>query len=126
MQYQKILLIDDDEEDHEIFMTALSHISGDFQCTTSADARDALGKLQSKEISPDVIFLDLNMPIMSGQEFLSEIKKNELIQDIPVIVFSTSANPATVQKAKELGAIDFLTKPDRLDKLVNILKPVLM
>ena len=88
-------------------------------------AVEALEKLSSKEIVPDVIFLDLNMPVMGGQQFLMEIKKDENLKDIPVIIFSTASHPSTIQLMKDIGAHDFITKPDNLKVLVNILKPLL-
>ena len=93
--------------------------------TSFTNAYDALQKLDRRELNPDVIFLDLNMPIMTRQEFLMEIKKRDLIKDIPVIIFSTTSNSLTIQLMKEMGAIDFITKPDRFDKLVTILKCIL-
>lgn len=126
MPFRKILLIDDDTEDHEIFKTALDQVSKTTQCTTSTDAREALNMLVSHQLNPDVIFLDLNMPIMSGQEFLREIKMRSETQHIPVIIFSTSSNAATVKLTRDMGAIDFITKPDRFDKLVEILKPIII
>lgn len=124
MAFQKIVLIDDDTEDQEIFKIALSHVSETPECITFTDAREALHKLLRKEVIPDVIFLDLNMPIMTGQEFLIEVKRREETQNIPVIIFSTSSNPSTIKLTKELGATDFITKPDRFDKLVSMLKPL--
>ena len=124
MIYRNILLIDDDEEDHEIFLSALRSISKELQCITFTNAREALVKLINKDLNPDVIFLDLNMPIMSGQEFLMEVKKKEEAQNIPVIIFSTTSNPGTIKLTKEMGAINFITKPDRFDVLVDILKPL--
>lgn len=125
MPFLKILLIDDDAEDHEIFKAALSQVSETSECSTSTNAREALRMLVNKQLNPDVIFLDLNMPIMSGQDFLREVKMKSETQHIPVIIFSTSSNPATVKLTKEMGAIDFITKPDRFDKLVEILKPII-
>ena len=124
MIYRNILLIDDDEEDHEIFLSAIRSISKELQCITFTNAREALVKLINKDLNPDVIFLDLNMPIMSGQEFLMEVKKKEEAQNIPVIIFSTTSNPSTIKLTKEMGAINFITKPDRFDVLVDILKPL--
>lgn len=125
MQYRNILLIDDDEEDQEIFKTAVTHVSEELQCVALTNAREALEKLERKELNPDVIFLDLNMPIMSGQEFLAEVKKRNDTQHIPVIIFSTSSNPTTIKMTKDMGAIDYIRKPDRFDTLVNILKPII-
>jgi CheY-like chemotaxis protein len=125
MYFQKILLIDDDAEDQEIFKTALSEVSEMLECITIADARQALHKLRQSELKAELIFLDLNMPIMTGLEFLAEIKRNKETQGIPVIMFSTTSNPATVKLTKEMGAADFITKPDRFDKLVIMLKSII-
>jgi len=65
------------------------------------------------------------MPIMTGQEFLMKIKNIDHLKQIPVIIFSTSSNASTIVATKELGAIDFITKPNRFDALVNILKPII-
>ena len=125
MSYKHILLIDDDVEDLEIFKIALDRLSANPRCTTFTNAREALDKLVAGELTPDVIFLDLNMPLMSGQEFLQEVKKTKEIQHIPVIIFSTSSQQSTVKLTMELGAHDFITKPDRFDKLVELLKPII-
>ena len=125
MQYRKILLIDDDEDDQEIFISALENTAKQVSCLTFKDAREALSKLASKEISPELIFLDLNMPMMDGQQFLTEIKKDEALSDIHIIILSTSSHRGTIQLMKELGAQDFITKPDKFEDLVRILDSVL-
>ncbi len=126
MKYRSILHIDDDIEDQEIFNSALSIVSDELQCISLTSAKDALQKLEANELKPDVIFLDLNMPIMSGQEFLVKIKNINHLNHIPVIIFSTSSNPSTIAATKEMGAFGFITKPSRFDELVNILKPLII
>lgn len=125
MQYQSILLIDDDIEDQEIFTLALSKVSDTLNCTAFTSAKDALTQLDARNINPDVIFLDLNMPIMTGEEFLKEIKAIDHLKNIPVIIFSTSSNASTILTTKELGANAFITKPNRFDLLVELLKPII-
>jgi len=125
MNYQNILLIDDDEDDQEIFLTAVGEISGSVNCQVYSDASEALTKLSLKKITPDVIFLDLNMPVMNGLQFLVAIKKNLDLKNIPIIIFSTSVHMATIELTKELGAMDYITKPDKYDTLVEILKTVI-
>ena len=125
MVYRKILLIDDDIEDQEIFRNALLNISNDFEFISITDSKNALDKLIAKELKPDIIFLDLNMPIVSGEEFLIKLKANNEIKGLPIIIFSTTSNPISVLNAKEIGALDFITKPDRFDKLVTLLKNTL-
>ncbi|MFD2520577.1 response regulator [Emticicia soli] len=125
MIFSNILLIDDDEDDQEIFQSAVQQISTSVQYKYLNSAREALQKLSSGEVSPEVIFLDLNMPLMSGQEFLGQIKQNELLSTIPVIIFSTSSDPTTKELTKHLGAHDFITKPSDFDQLVDLLKPLI-
>jgi CheY-like chemotaxis protein len=125
MGYKKILLIDDDEEDQEIFLTAVAHVSDSVSCIALNDAKVALQKLTAKEIIPDVIFLDLNMPVMNGQQFLVEIKKKPELKNIPVIIFSTSSHKPTIELTAVLGAHSFITKPSRYDELVSVLTSVL-
>lgn len=125
MLYRNIVLIDDDVEDQEIFKIALETLSDNLVFTAFTNAKEALSSLTGNTLNPDVIFLDLNMPVMSGQEFLTQIKKMDATKHIPVIIFSTSSNTSTIQLTKELGAIDFITKPSKFDLLVDILKPII-
>ena len=122
MLYKNILLIDDDTDDQEIFLTALESVSKTVVCTTISDAREALHQLSKKQMTTDLIFLDLNMPVMTGQQFLTALKEDKELRHIPVIVLSTSSNTTTIRLAKELGAKDFITKPDKFNDLINILK----
>ena len=125
MNYRKILLVDDDEDDQEIFFTALQKVAPAVVCEMLNSACSALERLKNGQVSPDIIFLDLNMPIMNGQQFLAEIKKDAGLKDIPVVVISTSSHPQTIQLAKDTGAKDFITKPDKFDDLVKILVSLL-
>lgn len=125
MSYRNIMLIDDDVDDQEIFLTALETVSGSVKCIAISNAVDALQKLSAKQVVTELIFLDLNMPRMNGQQFLLEIKKNDDLKDIPIIILSTSSHPATIELTKELGAKDFITKPDKFDELTDILRSII-
>ena len=121
MKYSNILLIDDDADDQEFFANALKIVSETAVFNGFERALEALGKLESKEIEPEVIFLDWNMPLMNGQEFLEAIKQMEELKNIPVIILSTSSHYKTVTLSRELGAADFITKPTNFGDLVEIL-----
>jgi CheY-like chemotaxis protein len=120
MNYKNILQVDDDTDDCELFMQALEDVSTAVY-TGINNPVEALQKLTQKEIQPDVIFLDLNMPLMSGLEFLTRIKKLESIKEIPIIIFSTSKLDEMVQKAKAYGAHDYISKPNDFNDLKKIL-----
>ncbi|RYJ38898.1 Response regulator receiver protein [Flavobacterium anhuiense] len=113
-----IFLIDDDPDDREIFQEILEqeHPSIIFQQAENGSA--AFGKLKSKGFSkPDLIFLDLNMPIMDGRAFLQQIKKETSLQDIPVIIYSTSSSEIDKKFAAENHAAQFLTKQYSIELL---------
>ena len=118
--YSNILQIDDDSDDCELFMEALEAVSA-ANYTAIYDPVEALRKLIQKEINPDVIFLDLNMPIMSGLEFMTEIKKEEGLKEIPIIIFSTSQLDDIIREAKSYGAHDYISKPNNFNDLKRIL-----
>jgi CheY-like chemotaxis protein len=126
MSYENIMLIDDDEDDREIFQSALALMELPVTCTAFPSAVEALEYLTGGRISPDVIFLDLNMPLMNGHEFLGKIKIIEALRSIPIIIFSTSRNPLSIMQSKEAGAIDYITKPYTLHELVRVLQRILI
>ncbi len=119
MSYHRILQIDDDSDDCELFLEALEAVST-VNYTAIYNPIEALRKLLQKEIEPDIIFLDLNMPIMSGIEFLTEIKKDIKLREIPIIIYSTSQLEDIIREAKEYGAQDFISKPNNFNELKNM------
>jgi CheY-like chemotaxis protein len=75
---------------------------------------------------PDVIFLDINMPIMNGFEFLEEMMMHERLSSIPVVMYTSSAHHVQQEKAKMLGASDFITKPSDMNLLKATLETVIL
>jgi CheY-like chemotaxis protein len=124
-KYNSIFLIDDDKDDQFLFRYAMKEISDAIHCAHASDGVSALKTLQGLEELPDLIFLDLNMPIMHGFECLEQIKKSIRIAKIPVLVFTTSNNPSDIRRAKELGASGYFCKPMDFTQLIIHLKEVL-
>lgn len=123
MKYKNILQIDDDYDNCEFFEQALKTVS-DAMYTCIQDPIEALQKLINNEISPDIIFLDVNMPTMSGPELLGEIKKRQLLKGIPIILLSTSPMYSHTINAFS-GAEDYLIKPDSFTELKNLILKVI-
>jgi|SRR5882724_603252 len=122
-----VLLIDDDHDDHEIFSIALQEAAPFVKCYYFDSGKSALNKLMDdKEFIPDYIFLDLNMPGMSGMQLLEIIKQHETISQIPIIVYSTSILPQEKEKVLQLGASRFFIKPASHFELIDMLKDVFM
>lgn len=109
---EKIIMhIDDDMEDCELFNEALQEVS-DAKYVGIYDAAEALILLKRGSIYPDLIFLDLNMPRMNGREFLIEMKADDTLKNIPVIIFSTSNVHEMIRLTIGLGVSDYITKPN--------------
>ncbi len=116
------LLVDDDPDDQEVFLSAMSDVCPTALCLVAPDGDRALELLHNEETIPDYIFLDLNMPRMNGFEFLAAIKKSKILQNIPVIVYSTTSQPGQIDKARKLGATEFFTKTYKYEELRSLLK----
>lgn len=118
------LVVDDDDDDKEIFCLAMAEANPDIQCVMASDGLEALALLSRDNFVPDYIFLDLNMPLMSGKECLAEIRKRPGLLHIPVIIFSTSASQRDMLDTQALGASSFITKPPLIATLAERLSEV--
>lgn len=116
------LLIDDDEDDQELFAMTLENIQAPITLHLANNAFDALTQLKKQEVKPHYIFLDLNMPRMGGKECLKLLKEDDALSSIPVVIFSTSSESHDIQMTKSLGALDFITKPALTSELSNLLR----
>lgn len=125
MRINQILLVDDDQDDREFITYALSQVNPAILCHYAINGRHAIELVVSAEVSPDLILLDLNMPVMDGFQFLKFRQEHELLASIPVIVHSTTEDSVAAGETKSLGATHFTTKPNTVDGMVTILRQIL-
>ncbi len=126
MKYRTIFHIDDDQDDIDFFADVISDISDTIRCLSFTSATEAWGKLAGGELLPDIIFLDLNMPLMNGQEFLARLKESKSLAEIPVVILSTTSDSVTISQLKQEGASGFITKPSGLAELEKILRTYIL
>lgn len=111
-----VLLVEDDE----VLLRALYLLfhGGDFTIASATDGDTALKMAQ--RMKPDIVLLDLLMPKMNGFDFLKNAKADPALKNIPVIVLSNLGDKSDIEKAKELGAMDYFVKADTdLETLKN-------
>ena len=120
-----LLIVDDDPDDVQLFCEAVREINKNYSCLTAVSCEESLQLLQDATIKPDYIFLDLNMPRMNGKQFLAQLKKDSLFAKIPVIIYSTSKVKKDIEDSIRLGAVFFLTKPNKFENLVKAISYVL-
>jgi len=119
------LLVDDDSDDTSLFKEVLEEVNSSIIFNSAEDGQQAIQFLKSRTNElPDVIFLDLNMPKMGGKECLTQIKKDEHLHKIPVIMYTTSSQSKDIEETMQKGAICFITKPTNIKELKNILASI--
>jgi len=119
-----ILIADDDEDDKELFDEAISEISPYILISMVANGRELMQHLADHKL-PDIVFLDLNMPAMNGFECLEAIKKSDALKDLPVIIYSTSANWDQINKTYLNGASLYIQKPSNYQDIKKLLTKIL-
>jgi CheY-like chemotaxis protein len=123
----KVMLADDDKDDQFLFEQALNKTPVETELSTADDGKELMEKLHDPEVpNPDVIFLDLNMPIKSGKECIDEIKADEDLKDIPVIIYSTSSSDKDVNDTYDAGASLYIPKPNSFGKIMSVLKNIFL
>jgi len=126
-----ILLADDDEEDRELARDALQDSRLANEMKFVVDGQDLLdylhhqGRWAGPEVDaprPGLILLDLNMPKKDGREALVEIKADETLRRIPIVVLTTSNDEADILASYDLGVSSFITKPVTFGALVDVMR----
>jgi len=118
-----ILLVDDDRDELNIFVEALNATGVPYKCTWAKDGQQALSQLEY--LTPDFVFLDLNIPGMDGFETLRKIMQLPRAAEFKVAMYSNGMQPEASAKALMLGASYCIKKPDSLAGLVTILQELI-
>lgn len=117
---KRFLLIDDDRDDRELFAEALEEVSPNIGCRCVSNWEKACEVLRAGHT--DLIFIDINLPLISGWECLRMLKESEEYKHIPVIIYSTSSHEQDIAMAKALGAVELITKPSDFTELKAMLE----
>ena len=118
----RILLIDDDEDDHIVFKLAMSEVDQSIQlfyCNSVDNISQVI--VQTR---PQLIFLDINLPRINGIECLQDLQKDDIGKIIPVIMYSSSELPRDLQLSFDSGASLYFRKPTDVSKLESALKEI--
>lgn len=120
-----VLLVDDDEDDRDIFQEALAMAKPDCNLIFATNGEDALRVLKSLQSLPDIVFLDVNMPLMDGRQLLGILKADPRFSAVPVVVYSTSSHKSELGEFFRMGASNFITKPSEFRLLISYLESIL-
>lgn len=125
----QILLVEDDEGDVDLMTEGLNKAKILISMHVVDDGIKAMKYLRHEapyveSVTPDLILLDLNLPLMDGREVLAEVKSDEHLKTIPVVVLTTSDSEKDILKSYSLGANCYLTKPVNFSRFVEMVQSI--
>ncbi|WP_442940807.1 response regulator [Nostoc sp.] len=125
----EVLLVEDNPGDAQLTRIALEDSKISIHLNVVEDGVEAMAFLRKQEkyvkvVHPDIILLDLNLPRKDGREVLAEIKADEKLKRIPVVVLTTSQAEEDILKAYNLSANCYITKPVDFDQFVKIVQSI--
>lgn len=120
-----IVMVDDDEDDVFITLAAMRRagLKNKFQVVENGRAALQYLRKQPPYIDarrPDLLLLDINMPVMNGFDVLLEMKHDSTLASIPVIMLSTSGMESDIAKSYKMGACSYITKPNQYEDRVRV------
>lgn len=120
-----ILLIEDDQIEVMKFHRALDKLHASHVVETSSNGEEAMKKLKSGKVLPDILFLDLNMPKINGLDFLKALKSDAKLRYLPTIILTTSGNRKDVLASYEIGVAGYILKPLKYSEYLNKIEKTL-
>jgi CheY-like chemotaxis protein len=125
----EVLLVEDDPGDVLMTQEAFEEHKVRNRLTVVSDGVDALAYLRRQEpfadaVRPDLVLLDLNLPKRDGREVLAEIKNDESLRQIPVVVLTTSQAEEDVLRSYQLHANAYVTKPVDFEQFINVVRRI--
>lgn len=122
----RILLADDDHDDTFLFREALMQVPIEANLSVADNGMELLRTLRDAIDKPDIIFLDMNMPVKNGLECLEEIRGTAGYEQVPIVILSTSVAQYLWESAYRNGANLYIQKPTSFNGLIEILKKCLL
>jgi CheY-like chemotaxis protein len=126
-QIPYILLVDDDPDDLMLLREAIEGLEENVTVSECKDGRSALNYLKEKQAIdslPCLVVLDINMPILDGREVLAIMKSDPGFKKIPVVVFTTSTNPADINYCTQFN-VQMFSKPYNISLLQEMAKKII-
>lgn len=125
-QALRVCIVEDDPDHTVIITRAIRDAAPHAEVQTVQDGEAALALLAMTETLPDLILLDINMPGLSGFEVLVQVKADQRLKRIPVVMLTSSSLSADVNRAYELGANGYISKPSYLHDLRAVIGNTLL
>jgi len=121
----RLFLVEDDPDDQYLLKMALNESTLPIELACFDNGKklyEHIRELNEKDLWPDLILLDLNLPVWNGKKTLEVLKKHANLKTIPVVVYTTSRSETDMQEAYLLGANSYIVKPSKFEDLLNTIE----
>lgn len=118
-----VLLVEDDEDNRDLMEFLISRSRLDIELMITENGEDAIKRIKQKK--PDLILMDMQMPVMDGYTAVSIIKADPQFKAIPIIAFTALARPEDITRSRAIGCVEHYSKPMDPQKLINTIKKYL-
>jgi CheY-like chemotaxis protein len=118
-----VLLVEDDEDNRDLVSFVLARSRMDVKLVVAENGQEAIDKAFANP--PNLILMDMQMPVMDGWEAIPLLKGDPRTKDVPVVAFTAQAKPEDKKRAREIGCTDYYTKPMDPEELLTLIKKYL-
>ncbi len=118
-----VLLVEDDEDNRDLVAFVIARSRMDVELVLAENGQEALDKSFAKV--PDLILMDMQMPVMDGWQAVPILKADDRTKNVPIIAFTAQAKPEDRQRAREMGCIDYYAKPMDPEELLTLVQKYL-
>ena len=118
-----VLLVEDDEDNRDLVAFVIARSRMDVELVLAENGQEALDKCFAKP--PDLILMDMQMPVMDGWNAVPILKADNRTKNIPIIAFTAQEKPEDKARAREMGCIDYYTKPMDPEELLALVQKYL-
>jgi len=125
MKKTLVVLVDDDEDDLDILKEAIAAVDATLSCLCFINAADVIRAFSSDDVKPDFVFTDINMPGMTGDRLLQELRNHRQFDNTVITVLSTTIPHHVHNRLKDLGADHTFEKPIHFNDYAPILRRIL-
>jgi CheY-like chemotaxis protein len=121
-----IALADDDEDDRMLFKMAIEELNVNTEISFFENGQGLMDYINLPDLPvPDLIFLDLNMPLKNGMQCLKEIRQNPALKDLAIAIYSTSSSEEDIEETFVNGANIYINKPSNFNTLCGVIEKVI-
>lgn len=118
-----VLLVEDDEDNRDLVAFVIARSRMDVELVVAENGQEALDKSFAR--APDLILMDMQMPVMDGWQAVPILKADDRTRNVPIIAFTAQAKPEDKARAREMGCIDYYTKPMDPEELLALVQKYL-